>query len=152
MEIRAARGDTDAAAAVATLAAETTASAANDPASNADDSGDGSAAGAFDLASNSRALGYVIGSTLHTLPGVKDAETATAALPALEKASESLNTIVTNFESAPQKARNALKNAAYTRFAKFKSVANAVLDRNGVREVIGPVVDQMVGSMQVIAQ
>ena len=90
----------------------------------------------------------MFGTTGALLGGVKDADSAAAALPKLEAASGVLDEVVAQFQLVPEGSRGPLAKVASNGIAKLKPLADTVLNKEGVGSVIGSVVNTMMDNIK----
>ena len=106
----------------------------------------------FSLGAISRKFGGIFGTTGAVLGGVSDADSATAALPKLEAVSGTLDGVLSEFDAVPEAARGPLSRVVSTGIAKLTPVADTVLNKEGVGDILGGVVGPMMEKLNGIAQ
>ena len=106
----------------------------------------------FSLGAISRKFGGIFGTAGAVLGSVSDADSATAALPKLEEISGSLDSAITDFDAVPEMARGPLTKVVSSGIAKLTPLADTVLNKEGVGDVLGGVMGPMMEKLKGLAQ
>ena len=105
-----------------------------------------------DLSSISRSIGGVFGTTSVVLQRANDEASATAALPQLELASESLVEVAEELQSLPESASNILGKVVSRHMARITPLADTAVVQPGVGAVLNPVLQPMMEQLQSLAK
>ena len=89
-------------------------------------------------------LNDVFGSTTETLSGITDAESATAALPALEEVSGKLGGLNDVMARLPDAAKGPLQSVVSGGLGSLQPVIDKVMGLPGIGPILEPVVGPMV--------
>ncbi|MEE9320272.1 MAG: DUF937 domain-containing protein [Granulosicoccus sp.] len=108
--------------------------------------------GSFSLGAMGRKLGGVFGTTTAVLSGVTDAESAQSALPKLQTAGSDLDEVFAQFELVPESARGALGKVVDNGISRIKPIADTVLTKEGVGDVLTPVIGPMLEKLGKMVQ
>ena len=93
-------------------------------------------------------FGDFFGSTAGTLEGITDADSATAALPDLEKASESLGGLTSMVADGGDSAKSAVSGALGEGMDKLGPVVEKLQGDSGIWGVLEPVVGPMMEKLK----
>ena len=106
----------------------------------------------IDISGISRQIGGVFGATSAVLARSTDEATALAALPTLQTASASLVEVTDQFQSLPESTADVLGRVVKRNMATLKPLADTVLVKPGVGEVLSPVLQPMMDQLNAMAQ
>ena len=137
----------------ATEATDAASSAAGDAAGDAADAATDAAGDAADAASGavgelSGKFGDFFGSATESLEGITDADSATAALPDLEKAGESLGGLASMVSDGGDEAKSAVSGALTEGMGKLGPVVEKLQGDSGIWGVLEPVVGPMMETLK----
>ena len=137
----------------ASSAAGDAADAASDAAGDATDAATDAAGDAADAASGavgelSGKFGDFFGSATESLEGITDADSATAALPDLEKAGESLGGLASMVSDGGDEAKSAVSGALTEGMGKLGPVVEKLQGDSGIWGVLEPVVGPMMETLK----
>ena len=104
-----------------------------------------------DISGISRQIGGVFGATSAVLARSTDEATAMAALPRLETASASLVEVADQFQSLPESSAGVLGHVVSRNMATLMPLADTVLVKPGVGEVLLPVLQPMMDQLSAMA-
>ena len=105
-----------------------------------------------DLSGVSRMIGGVFGNASVALQQAKDEESATAALPRLEMASESLSEVINEVQSLPESSNNILGKVVSRHLARITPLADTAVVQPGVGAVLNPVLQPMIEQLHSLAK
>ncbi len=151
----AAKGAADTASSTATNAAESATNAAGDAVESVAGAAGGLSAEALEKAKAAMPAGVnfdeisgnlndVFGSTTETLSGITDAESATAAIPALEDVSGKLGGLNDVMTRLPDAAKGPLQSIVSGGLGSLQPVIDKVMGLPGIGPILEPVVGPMV--------
>jgi len=87
-------------------------------------------------------------SATETLGGITDADSATAALPALGELGENVDSVSGLFGQVPDAARAPLAKSAAEGMGKLQPIVDKVMDMPGVGSIVSPVLGPIMEKMQ----
>ena len=134
---------TDKAAATATGAADAATAGAGDLMGKATEALSGVEGGSEML----KQVSDMFGKVTTTLGGVKDADTATAALPELGKLTEGFGGMTDMFGKMPDAAKSAVSGVFKTSIEQLKPILDKVLAIPGVEGVLKPAIDALMSKL-----
>jgi len=105
-----------------------------------------------DISGISRQIGGVFGATSAVLGRSTDEATAMASLPRLETASASLVEVTDQFQSLPDSSASVLGHVVRRNMATLMPLADTVLVKPGVSEVLLPVLQPMMDQLSAMAE
>ena len=105
-----------------------------------------------DLSGVSRMIGGVFGNASVALQQAKDEESATAALPRLEMASESLSEVINEVQALPESSNNILGKVVSRHLARITPLADTAVVQPGVGAVLNPVLQPMIEQLHSLAK
>jgi len=133
----------------ATEATDAASSAAGDAADAASDAaGDAADAASGAVGELSGKFGDFFGSATESLEGITDADSATAALPDLEKAGESLGGLASMVSDGGDEAKSAVSGALTEGMGKLGPVVEKLQGDSGIWGVLEPVVGPMMETLK----
>lgn len=89
----------------------------------------------------------MFGKATTTIQGVKDEESATAAVPELEKLTESLGGLTEMYEKLPDAAKKAVSGVFTSSLDKLKPVIDKAMGIPGVEAVLKPAIDALMSKL-----
>jgi hypothetical protein len=104
-----------------------------------------------DVAALSSDLSDVYSTATKELSGVKDAETAEAAIPRLEKLNETIDRIRKTWETLSKTGRETLTKVTTSGLGKLKDLVAKVLEIPGVGEKLRPILDPMLEKLTALS-
>ena len=104
-----------------------------------------------DVGGIGESLTGVFGSATDTFSGINDAESATAAIPALEDVGSKLTEMGGMFDKVPEAARGPLSSIASDGLGKLQPIIDKVLALPGVGSILEPIVGPILESLKGMA-
>ena len=104
-----------------------------------------------DVGGIGESLTGVFGSATDTLSGITDADSATAAIPALEDVSSKLTDLGGMFDKVPEAARGPLNTIVNNGLGALQPIIDKVLALPGVGSILEPIVTPMLEALQGMA-
>ncbi|MEE9319214.1 MAG: DUF937 domain-containing protein [Granulosicoccus sp.] len=135
----------------ATNAVGTATEAASDAASSAADAATEALPDGVDIDAIKGQLDGVFGSTTDALSGITDADTATAAIPALEEATSKLGGVNDLFARLPDAAKGPVSSIVSGGMATLQPILDKVIALPGVGSVVEPVVKPLMDLLKGMA-
>jgi hypothetical protein len=89
----------------------------------------------------------MFGTATSTLNGIKDADTATAALPELGKLTEGLGGMSDMFGKLPDAAKSAVSGIFQSSLGQLKPIIDKILAIPGVETIVKPAIDALLSKL-----